>query len=108
MTFKDNSVSCDVFMYYGQLFVPVRTAAELMDKSIIYDDETGSARITDIYPNGQAEGVIFEAERLGQTSIKCRCTIRTMYSPIQMYGMIRGAVLMASIVMDIYMFRWRN
>ena len=60
MTFKENSVSCDVFMYYGQLFIPVRTAAELMDKSIIYDDETGSARITDIYPNGQAEGVIFE------------------------------------------------
>ena len=38
VSFKGKSISCDAFMYYGKLFVPIRNIVEVMNKSITYDE----------------------------------------------------------------------
>ena len=59
ISFKGKSISCDAFMYYGNLFVPIRNIVEVMNKSIIYD-ETGNVRISDIVSESASEGILFE------------------------------------------------
>ena len=59
ISFKGKSISCDAFMYYGNLFVPIRNIVEVMNKSIIYD-ETGNLRIWDIVSESAYEGILFE------------------------------------------------
>lgn len=59
ISFKGKSISCDAFMYYGNLFVPIRNIVEVMNKSIIYD-ETGNIRIWDIVSESAYEGILFE------------------------------------------------
>ena len=59
ISFKGKSISCDAFMYYSNLFVPIRNIVEVMNKSIIYD-ETGNIRIWDIVSESAYEGILFE------------------------------------------------